>query len=392
MEKEPTVPVKPVKVSYVVFDLVDPAAKRRIGMLERGGAAITLLGFRRSAEPPAEVAGLKPVDLGRTYPAALVKRALSVVKAMAGVWRLRPSFAGADVVIARNLECLPVAALARRLYAPKSRFVYECLDIHRVMLDGGLKGRIMRWIERRLLAAVDGVVISSPAFAESYFGPYQNYGGPFVLVENKVYGLPAGTFAGRHAADLPDDGTPPKWRIGWFGVIRCQKSLDLLTALADALNGKVEVVIRGRVALHEFRDFHGDVAASPHVRFEGEYAYPGDLPAIYGEVHFAWAIDYFEAGLNSVWLLPNRLYECGSQGAVAIADAHVETGRWLERHDLGVRLDKVEVPALVATFEAMTADRWRAMSEAVLARPIDTFVVTDDDCHALMSALAHSGH
>ena len=42
-----------------------------------------------------------------------------------------------------------------------------------------------------------------------------------------------------------------------------------------------------------------------------------------GDVHFTWAIDFYEAGANSDWLLPNRLYEGGAHGAVPIALAGV---------------------------------------------------------------------
>ena len=46
-------------------------------------------------------------------------------------------FAGADVVLARNLEMLIIASRARNLYAPRAALVYECLDIHRLLLSQG---------------------------------------------------------------------------------------------------------------------------------------------------------------------------------------------------------------------------------------------------------------
>ena len=110
----------------------------------------------------------------------------------------------------------------------------------------------------------------------------------------------------------------------WFGALRCTKSLELLAAFTRATQGRFEVVLRGRPARVEFDDFDGFVQAEPHMRFEGAYRNPGDLPSIYGEVHFSWAIDFFEEGMNSNWLLPNRLYEGGrfdDAGGVAVVDA-----------------------------------------------------------------------
>ena len=135
----------------------------------------------------------------------------------------------------------------------------------------------------------------------------------------------------------PAAGEP--WKIGWFGALRCRKSLELLAAFTRRMDGRFEVVLRGRPAYSEFDDFDGFVAAEPHVRFAGPYRNPEDLAAIYGEVHFSWAIDFFEEGLNSSWLLPNRLYEGCRFGAVPIAMRQTETGRFLADRHLGLLLD-----------------------------------------------------
>ena len=58
------------------------------------------------------------------------------------------------------------------------------------------------------------------------------------------------------------------------------------------------------------------IDANPDLSFLGPYAWPGDLPDIYGGVDVAWLIDRYQAGQNSDWLLPNRLYEGCLNGAV----------------------------------------------------------------------------
>ena len=127
----------------------------------------------------------------------------------------------------------------------------------------------------------------------------------------------------------------PPWRIGWYGVIRCRKSLELLAALDHQLPGQVKVEIRGRPSLNVIPDFDALVAATPGLRFLGPYDRRRDLAPMYRGVHFAWAIDYYEAGANPDWLLPNRLYEGSLRGAVPIALARTETGRWLAGRQAG---------------------------------------------------------
>ncbi len=368
-----------MKIAYFVHDLNDAAVRRRVLMLQAGGAQVTLIGFRRSDHAPASVEGGPATDLGRTHDARLGRRALSVASSLMRT-RALGAAAGADVIIARNLEMLAIAARARALHAPRASLVYECLDVHRAMLSSKPAAGVLRALERRLMKGVDALIISSPAFQQGYFSPRQGWNGRTQLVENKVLALAGAPDHLRASA-----GPGPPWRIGWFGVIRCRKSLDMLAALAAGSNGAVEVVIRGRPALHEFEDFDRVVAETPGLRFEGPYR-PQDIGELYDEVHFAWAIDYFEEGLNSSWLLPNRLYEGGLHGVVPLALSEVETGRWLARQGAGV-LVADPLADLPGFFAALTPQAYEAERRKVLAIPAGSFRADAADCRELVEAL-----
>jgi len=177
-------------------------------------------------------------------------------------------------------------------------------------------------------------------------------------------------------------------RIGWFGALRCSRSLASLTGLANAMDGKIKVVLRGRPALSEFDDFHALVAEQPHLRFEGAYRNPDDLAAIYSGVHLAWAIDFFEEGQNSKWLLPNRIYEGCLHGAVPVALAGTETAAFIERHGVGIVLPDIEPETLQATLGALTRKRLTELAAAVAAVPPGNFAVTSAGCGALVEQLA----
>jgi hypothetical protein len=107
-----------------------------------------------------------------------------------------------------------------------------------------------------------------------------------------------------------------------------------LSSIARANPGLVEVIIRGQPALHEFDNFENEATSTPSLNFKGPCG-PADLPQMYGEAHFTWAIDYFDEGLNSAWLLPNRIYEGGLFGSIPLIVAGTETARWTERHRVG---------------------------------------------------------
>jgi hypothetical protein len=367
-------------ISYFVPDLNDPAVRRRVAMFRTGGAEVRLIGFHRKASA-APIPGVSPVDLGRTTDGRMAARAVATIKAAMRARSLRSSIEGADIVVARNLEMLAVASRVRG--NATMPLVYESLDIHRLMLGQGMASRLLRDLEGRLARRASLLLTSSPAFVESYFEPVSSVRLPVVLVENKV-------FLGDQTvpAPRPDRNEGEPWRIGWFGAIRCLKSFALLSRLTRALGGKVEVVIRGRPTAAVFPDFEALVAAEPYMRFGGAYRNPEDLAAIYGDVDFAWAIDYFEEGQNSEWLLPNRLYESGWGGAIPLALARTATGRWLREHGVGVTLpDRIE-DALEATFRNLDLAAVREHRHRLAAIDPSVWLCLPQECAALVARMA----
>ena len=117
------------------------------------------------------------------------------------------------------------------------------------------------------------------------------------------------------------------------------------------------------------------------------YRNPEDLAAIYGEVHFSWAIDFFEEGLNSSWLLPNRLYEGCRFGAVPIAMRQTETGRFLADRHLGLLLEEASPEALAAVLDGLAAEAYAAKRQKIVAQDRGTWVCDRGDCRALVDRL-----
>ncbi|MGA9765478.1 MAG: glycosyltransferase [Rhodomicrobium sp.] len=371
-----------VKIAYFVPDLDDPAVGRRVSMFTLGGAKVQLTGFHRGAEPVVSVNGVPATDLGRTEPAKLVSRVLSVAKSALRPAAIGDAVRGADVIVARNLEMLTLAVRARNRFARHVPVVYECLDIHRLLLSQGPAGRALRLLEDRLWRETDLLLTSSPAFVRNYFA-LRELPMPHRLVENKVMHLDGE--AAVLAPKRPDPGQP--WRIGWFGALRCRTSFDMLARLARELPGTIEIVLRGRPSSPVFPDFEADIARMPGVSFKGAYRNPEDLSAIYGGVHFAWAIDYFEASQNSAWLLPNRIYEGSLWGAVPLALMDVETGKWLAARNAGVLLPDPPYEALRSFFASLSADRYLSLAGAVARIPRSDLAEDAQSCRALIGSL-----
>lgn len=367
-----------MRVAYFAHELADPAVEKRLRMLEAGGCQVELLGFERMRF--AGISNPHRHVLGRTHSGKFLQRIVSVIRAIPRAWRAREVWAGADVIVARNLEMLALAMALTHARGDRRRVVYECLDIHRLMLDDGPVGATLRWVERICLARTALVLTSSPAFEDRHFRGRQQFSGEILVVENKIYA--PGDQAPRQAT-APN---VPPWRIAWCGVLRCSKSFDILETVARQLDGALHVDLWGVPALDQIPNFHARVQGSPHLKFHGRYK-SEDLGAIYGGAHFVWAIDYYEAGGNSDWLLPNRLYEGLRFGVVPIALIGTETARWLSSRCLGVALGEPLAEELTQHLKTLLIGRYADMRRDIAKLDPRAVTFSQTDCRALAARL-----
>jgi hypothetical protein len=172
-------------------------------------------------------------------------------------------------------------------------------------------------------------------------------------------------------------------------MIRCRKSLRILGALADEAEGAIQIIIRGRPSTSVFPDFEVELKDLRNVHYLGPYSNPADLLNIYGQVHFNWTIDYFEAGQNSAWLLPCRLYEGSLFGAVPIAEEGVETSNWLVQRGAGVILKQPVEWHLRDFFGRLNEAKYAELADCVAALPRQDLVAGQSGCESLLRFLCN---
>lgn len=259
--------------------------------------------------------------------------------------------------------------------------MYEVLDVQRVFTSPGLAGRLFRFAERRLLHRTELLVVSSEAFVRAYFEPVQGFAGDWFLLENKMFGLDPAVQAARPTPDAPGGpACPPDgpWVIAWLGNLRCPRSPHLLCRIAERLGERVRIHIHGHPTETGLDRFLELIAGQPNLIYRGEYKSPDDLRTIYGQAHFAWAFDYLDAGTNSRWLLPNRLYEGCFFGVPALADQSVETGRRVDQLKLGWTVEEPVDQAVASLLDRLDGHAWRERRRALLALPASTFLDQGD--------------
>jgi succinoglycan biosynthesis protein ExoL len=367
-----------VNICYFAHDLNDAAVKRRAAMLMDTGSDVHLVGFVRENSEPVSFASC--TVLGRTHNARFIHRSARVLVSAARMLVRNVLPTHTQLVLARNIEMLFLAHVSRLISRERFAIVYECLDIHPLMLNTGLIGRILRALERRLIQSSNAVVTSSPGFVREYFTPMHVGNVPVILVENRVYGVST------QSSSVPPISDPP-WTIAMYGAIRCRKSLLLLDEVARISNGTIRVVIRGKVSRDQIPDFDTIVNSNPWLSYHGPYRYPDDLDIIYSGVHFNWTIDMLWEGQNPTWSLVNRIYEGGRSGVVPIALRSLETGRYCEKLGIGIVIDTAEAKSLLHVLSSMTPSVYADLRRQCASVPSKQWTMDTQSARDLVSQL-----
>ena len=150
-------------ILYFVHDITHPDVPRRVKLLQDGGARVLLVGFQRREKVDWACAD-EVISLGLTIDADFLQRIKAVLKAASQLKTFKDKIRSCDTIVARNLEMLFLGWIARKRHGAGQPLVYECLDIHRLMVGDGLKSKVLRAVEGFLMSASSGVVISSPGF------------------------------------------------------------------------------------------------------------------------------------------------------------------------------------------------------------------------------------
>ena len=303
-------------------------------------------------------------EIGTVKNRSFANRIIKIGAALFRVLRGAPELRSADVIIARNLDLLALAWATRLILGKgETPLIYECLDIHGVFTRTGLVGKVMRFLERRLLQKVQLVIVSSPGFITHYFQAVQGHTGPFAIVENKLWfdNVPVAR---------PSNARPKKSnekiRLGWVGSIRCAASLKILSEVATRMADNLTIEVHGNIHRHALPDFDDVEATHPNITVHGPYDYPDGLLQVYGGCDLVWAQDLWQRGANSDWLLPNRIYEASWFGCPSIAVADTQTGRKIQEDGLGYVIGAPNAIELEELLLELNANKIQECSNRIL--------------------------
>lgn len=384
----PDASVKPI--AFFAHERGDARVMKRIAALQDQGRKVIGFTFHRERDKPDVPPTWENIHLGTTYNRRYFQRLWAFTKCIGVLWIERARLADCGVIYVVNTDNAMLALLGRFFAGRGIPLVLELADIQPAMTGTGLVSRILRRIERFVLARSALLVTTSPGFVREYFEPMQKYSGELFLLENKVY--PSRDLPAPESRENGSISRGKPWVIGCFGALRCRRSLELMHALAARLGDHIKIVLRGYPAGTLAEDFDRLLGNLPNYQFGGPYPYPDGLGEMYGEIDFNWAFDESDPNGNSAWLLPNRIYEGGCFGIPVLGSKKTETGRWIDQHGLGWTFEEPLEENLMSFFKGLDVSEWDRVNHICLAHPRNEFTGEADYALLAQRLLALENH
>ena len=364
-------------VAYFGPDLDDSAVRRRVAKWAHAGFHVVPFAFVRNGEGSGDRSDF--VNLGSLMPQSLLSRLFPIALGAFRLLRMRRTLARAQLFIGRNLDNALLALFARRVSRSRAPLIYEIFDVNRVCTDPGLRGFVVRQLERWLLRHVDLLVVSSPHFFSAYFERVLGYRGDWTLFENKVPRCVHDQLARRLPATSETALAARPWRIGWFGYLDDEQSWEILRRLAEALPKDVIIQVRGiQYSDFDMEGFLADVGRLDNVCYGGPYRNPEDLADMYNAVDLVWSADCNAPAANSKWLLTNGLYEAGYFGKPVLGMSSNAVGEFLISHGTGWCLKEPIAESVIELIRGLSPEAYAAKRSEILKQRSRLFIETDE--------------
>lgn len=332
-----------MRIVFVLPVAGQPRFLKRIRCLMAQGCEPVVLSFERDYFEGG--VGLEYTSLGSIAHGNYAARLPVYARALRAV---RQAAAEADAVYCFGPDLALLSLVAVRSLPNRPKIACEVGDIRELAVSRTPQGKVFRALDRRLAQKVDALVVTSSSYLERYYvetlglRPQSNW----LVLENKLESA-VQRAAPRNATSI---------RIGYFGLIRCQRSLRAIRSIANNGRGRIEVVIRGHpfgVSLSDFVEGAGGL-----VRYEGPYRH-SELREIYGAVDFVWGA-YFGEGRGKEawrWSRSNRFYEACAFGKPLITQVGTADAELVERYGIGVGIDLRDPEGASACVVQSLADR-----------------------------------
>ncbi len=347
----------PLRILGVLPLLGDPNDTKGIVMLQEAGCLVEVVYFERDhhtgwpPDCPAE-------SLGRIAHGHYLRR---IPRLLRTIPALRRAIRRNHLVYASGPDMAYISLLAGLgLGRP---VILRVGDIRELQVARNWKGRLVRRIDGYFVNRCSLLVATASGFIDTYYRRWLGASVPAIIIGNKIDPAVARRLAAAEKSE-PPPGRPlidRPLRIGYFGLLRCEWSWNVLEALARSRPRDVELWLAG----YQIKklDIPRRASGLKNVKFLGEFRSPDDLPSLYGQVDLVWACYPWPGpgDWNWRWARTNRFYDSCLFRKPIIALAGSGDAPEAERYGIGLTIPHESVEDAVRAIAGISADdlsRW----------------------------------
>ncbi len=369
-----------MKIVFLLPDISSRYCLKRVYLLESLGIQTEVLGFSRGYFSEEKFHG-ETDSLGQLSEGHYFNRIFRFIYSLPKVRKVTKT---ADVLYAFGQDLLGLGIIAMVLTNKKLKIVCEIADIQPALTCRGLYSRILRFVERILLKKVDLLVVTSEAFVTGYFQDIQGITEmPYQVIENKV---DEESLISSKVIEV-NDRYSDVLRIGYFGLLRCRRSWEILRLAALKGGGRISIYLRGVIPWDDMRI---EMQNCLNVVYDGTYVSPDELSEIYGQTDMVWACFPYEGQKmgNWSWARTNRFYEACYFKKAMFVQKGTEDSRVVENLRFGVSLDLKDIEMCVEQIlkiDPLELTQWKKNLEQL---PKNIYTYSNEHVE-LISKLSH---
>lgn len=335
-----------MKIIYILQVSSHARYWRRIDKMESLGVQSSVFAFERDNFYAGTKKTRQYESLGNIEQEKYMKRVFPLIKS---IKTMRSEIKKANVVYTFGMDTFIIGWLATLFNGNKPKFVYEVGDIRTIFTNKGIIPKIFRIIEKIILKRTDLLVVTSEAYIQEYFkGIQKSKKLNYHVIENKPE-------LELNVSNMKYKGSNnQKIRIGFFGVLRCYRTLEVLKRLMTEYEDKFELYIRGIIS--QGKDIVDEMKLLDNVKVEGEYKVPDDLPSMYNQIDIIWACYPYKGKeiSNRMWAKTTRFYEACYFKKPMITLKGTQDSYYVTDKGIGLVLDLSDIDSSVEQLSKLT--------------------------------------
>ncbi len=269
-----------------------------------------------------------------------------------------------------GLDNVLIILLYKILFNKQMKIIYEVPDLREFHFSRTILGCVIKYLEKILFKKIDVIIFTSKYYYSNYYKNILTKKTKWLEIENKV------EISKRSLRKV--DVSDKNITIGYFGLLRCEKSLNILIKLAEQ-NNHFKVILRG-IFLPFTLKYLDKIKKLKKIKYLGQYDSIKDFNSMYNSIDIAWIAYPFnkEQFGNHKLAKTNRYYESGFFQTPMIASKGTVDAKRIKEYKMGLVLNLSDEKSSISLLSKLNKNDINRFKNNIKKVNLDEFMITND--------------